>query len=140
MASALSQPPSRDCRPHSPKVTALPRVALPFTFPRWFFRNFTRLGMSGIGVLLGVQIVSVVNPYLDADVPMGGGSLGKPKFNLGTQRGQGNAAVHAAFRAGHLGPTQPAGKLDPYALGPVFHRLVHGSLHGPPEAGALFQL
>src|SRR5437588_655600 len=72
MASALSQPPSRACSPNSPNVTRLPRLALPFTLPRWLFRNFTRLGMSGIGRLLGVQIVPVVDPHLDADVALGG--------------------------------------------------------------------
>src|SRR5262249_15901078 len=71
-ASALSQPPSVACRPNSPNVTVLPRLALPFTLPRWLFRNFTRLGMSGIGRLLGVQVVPVVDPHLDADVPLGG--------------------------------------------------------------------
>src|SRR5262245_15405543 len=77
MASALSQPPSRACRPYSPKVTLLPRLALPFTLPRWLFRNFTRLGICGIVVLLGVQIVPVIHPYFDADVPLGGVGFGE---------------------------------------------------------------
>src|SRR5947199_3951212 len=77
MASALSQPPSSDCRPKSPKFTALPRVALPFTLPRWLFRNFTRLGMSGMVRLLGVQVVPVVDPHFNADVALGGVGLGE---------------------------------------------------------------
>src|SRR5262245_9246675 len=103
IASALSQPPSRDCRPNSPKLTVLPRDALPFTFPRWFFRNFTRLGINGIAVLLGVQVVPVVDPHLDADVPLGGLGLGKAIFDLGAQGRERDAAIHGAFGAGHLG-------------------------------------
>src|ERR1700730_1654793 len=83
--SALNQPPSSDCRPNSPKETVLPRVALPFTFPRWLFLNFTRLGINGIAVLLGVQIIPVVYPNLDADMALGCLGLGKPVFDLGAQ-------------------------------------------------------
>src|SRR6516162_7196112 len=77
MASALSQPPSTACKPKSPNVTVLPRLALPFILPRWLFRNFTRLGISGIGILLDVQVVAVIDPHLDANVPLGGLGLGK---------------------------------------------------------------
>src|SRR5947209_6950041 len=45
IASALSQPPSSDCRPNSPIATKLPRWALPLTLPRWVLRNLTRLGI-----------------------------------------------------------------------------------------------
>src|SRR5947209_15415970 len=82
MASALSQPPSTACRPNSPNVTVLPREALPLTLPRWLFRNFTRLGMSGMARLL-VQVVAVVDPTLDADVPLGGLGLGEAVLDLG---------------------------------------------------------
>src|SRR6516162_3717987 len=74
IASALSQPPSRDCKPKSPNVTKLPRWALPFTRPRWLFRYFTRLGICGI-VVLRRQVVAVVDPDLDPDVPLGGAGL-----------------------------------------------------------------
>src|SRR5436305_9345354 len=111
MASALSQPPSRACRPYSPKFTALPRLALPFTRPRWLFRNFTRLGMSGMGALLGVQVVAVIDPHFNADVPLGGLGLGKPVFNLRPQGGQRDAARHVLPGSGHLGAAQPPGHL-----------------------------
>src|SRR5262245_48083821 len=88
MASALSQPPSRDCRPNSPKVTVLPRVALPLTFPRWLFRNFTRLGINGIGVLLGVLIVPVIDPNFVAVVPLSSLGLGKSNIDFRTERGK----------------------------------------------------
>src|SRR6516162_3855150 len=81
IASALSQPPSTDCRPKSPKVTVLPRWALPFTTPLWLFRNLTRLGMSGIGGLLR-QVIAVIDPDLDANVALGGLGLGKAVFDL----------------------------------------------------------
>src|SRR5712691_9214905 len=82
IASALSQPPSTACKPNSPNVTVLPREALPFTLPRWLFLNFTRLGMRGIGILLGGQVVPVIDPYLDAGMPLGGLGLGKPVIDL----------------------------------------------------------
>src|SRR5262245_4395301 len=101
-ASALSQPPSSDCKPNSPKATALPRVALPFTFPRWLFLNFTRLGIWGIATLLGIQKVSVVDPDLDADMALRRLGLGKTVVDLGAERGQGDAALHRLFIAGHF--------------------------------------
>src|SRR5437588_7759429 len=126
MAWALSQPPSSACKPKSPNVTVLPRWALPFTLPRWLFRNFTRLGINGIAVLLGVQVVPVVDPDLDPDVPLGGLGLGEAELDARPQRGQRDAAGHAGFLPGHLGAAQPAGQLDFDALGAVLHRLVHG--------------
>src|SRR5437879_2191499 len=101
MASALSQPPSTDCSPKSPKLTVLPRVALPFSLPRWLFRNFTRLGMSGIVGLL-VQVVAVIDPHLDSDIPLGRGGLGEAVFHSGSQRRQRNAAGHVALLPGHF--------------------------------------
>src|SRR6516225_1287147 len=103
MASALSQPPSRACKPNSPNVTVLPRVALPFSLPRWLFRNFTRLGMSGIARLLIVQIVAVVDPHFDADVPLRGLGLGEAVLDLGPEGRQGDAAQPAALLASHFG-------------------------------------
>src|SRR3989442_14236661 len=136
MASALSQPPSTDCSPKSPNDTVLPREALPFTFPRWLFRNFTRLGISGIAALL-VEIVAVIDPHFDADVPLGGLGLGKAILNACPQRRQRDAPGHALFAAGHFGAAQPAGELDAHAAGATLHRLVHRTLHRPAKAGPL---
>src|SRR5438128_2731916 len=99
IASALSQPPSSDCKPNSPKLTVLPRVALPFTTPRWLLRNFTRLGISGIAVLL-VEIIAVIDPYLDADVALGGLGFGEAVLDAGPQGRERDGAVHAALGAG----------------------------------------
>src|SRR5437660_11252500 len=101
MASALSQPPSVACRPKSPNVTVLPRAALPFTLPRWLFRYFTRLGMSGIAVLLGVQIVAVVDPHLNADVSLGGLGLREAILDASPQGRQRDAPRHVALGPGH---------------------------------------
>src|SRR5262245_48633903 len=136
IASALSQPPSRDCKPNSPKLTLLPRVALPLTTPRWLLRNFTRLGISGIAVLL-VQIIAVVDPYLDADVALGGLGFGETVVDPRPQGRQRDGAVHTAFGAGHLGTAQPAGELQTHTFRPGFHRLVHRPLHRPAEARPL---
>src|SRR5438105_6405508 len=118
MASALSQPPSRAWSPYSPNVTVLPRVALPFTLPRWLFRYFTRLGMSGIAVLLGVQVLPVVDPHLDADVALRGAGLGKPVLDARPQRRQRDAAGHARLLPGHFRAAQPAGQLQAHAPRP----------------------
>src|SRR6202023_349634 len=117
IASALSHPPSTDCKPKSPKLTVLPRVALPFTLPRWLFRNFTRLGMSGIAVLLGVQVIPVIDPHLDADVPLGGLGLGKPILAARPQGRQRDAAGHVGLLPGHFGSAQPPRQLQPHPLG-----------------------
>src|SRR3954447_16351133 len=85
IASALSQPPSNDCRPNSPCDTKLPRQALPLTRPRWLLRYLTRLGICGIGRILR-QIVAVVHPDLDADVALCGRGLGEAVFHLGAER------------------------------------------------------
>src|SRR5437588_1322299 len=140
MAWALSQPPSSACKPKSPNVTVLPRVALPFTLPRWLFRNFTRLGISGIAALLGVLILSVINPDLDANIALGSVGLGEAEINLGPQGGQRNAAHHVRFLAGHFRPAQPAGQLHLDTPGAIFHGGVHGPLHRAAEAGPLLQL
>src|SRR5262245_57981534 len=116
MASALNQPPSSACRPNSPKDTLLPRLALPLTFPRWLFPRVPRLGMSGIAILL-VQIIAVVDPHLDADVPLRRLGLGKSVLDAGAKRGQRDAAVHAALGAGHLRASQPSRHLDAHSLG-----------------------
>src|SRR6266850_2438541 len=99
-------------------------IASALTRPPWLFRNFTRLGMSGIGVLLGAQVVPVIDPYFDADMPLGSLGLGKPVFNLCPQGGQRNAARHVLLRPGHLGTAQAAGHLDANALRARLHRLV----------------
>src|SRR5207249_3668769 len=90
IASADSQPPARACRPYSPKVTVLPRLALPFTRPRWLFRNFTRLGMSGIAALLGAPVFAVVDPDLDADVALGRVGFGEAVVDAGPYGRQGD--------------------------------------------------
>src|SRR3954447_4505418 len=116
MAWALSQPGSKACRPKSPNTTRLPRLALPFSFPLWLFRYFTRLGISGIVILLGVQVVPVIDPHLDADVTLCGLGLGEAVIDLGPQGGQRDAAGHHALLPGHLGATQAARQLNANAL------------------------
>src|SRR5438477_3057031 len=46
---AVTQAGLSACRPYSPNATVLPRVAFPLIFPRWLLRNFTRLGIKGMG-------------------------------------------------------------------------------------------
>src|SRR5262249_21097843 len=70
MHLALSQAGSKACSPNSPNSTVLPRVACPRILPRWFFRNLTRLGISAIARLLFGQVISLVDPHLDADVAL----------------------------------------------------------------------
>src|SRR5580700_9300489 len=108
IASALNQPLSSACKPNSPIATALPREALPFTMPRWLFRNLTRFGIIPIARLLGHQIVAVIDPNLDSDVPLGSARLGEAVFDFGPQRRERNAPFHRLFAASHFGSAQPA--------------------------------
>src|SRR5258707_6381948 len=139
IASALSQPPSRDWRPKSPKLTVLPRVALPLTVPRWLFRYLTRLGISGIGGLLG-QIITVIDPNFDADVALSGPGFGEAEIDPGAQRRERNAPEHASFLASHFRAAQAPRHLYLDSLGSALHGVVHGPLHGAAEADALLQL
>src|SRR5262245_16316340 len=108
IASAESQPPSIACRPNSPIATALPRLALPFTVPRWLFRNLTRLGIMAIAGLLGSQIIPVVDPHLDSNVPLGRRCFREAVLDLRPQRREGDAPFHRLLAAGHLGPAEAA--------------------------------
>src|SRR5262245_39861819 len=125
MASAESQPPSSACKPKSPNATVLPRLALPFSLPRWLFRNFTRLGIKGIGGPLSSQIVAVVHPPLDANVALGRLGLGEAILDPRPQRRERNAAGFALLSPRHLRSAEPARQLDADALGSRLHRLVH---------------
>src|ERR1700733_14338514 len=140
MDSALSQPPSSACSPNSPKATKLPRIALPRTLPRWFFRNFTLLGICGIVVPLVVQEVAVVDPDLDADIPLGGVGFRESVVDLGPQSRERNAPLHRAFTAGHFRPAEPAGELNANAQRARLHGLVDRPLHGAAEALTFLQL
>src|SRR5262245_28460101 len=138
-ASALSQPRSSDCRPKSPWLTVLPRWAFPLTRPRWLFRYLTRLGICGIGGLLG-QIIPVIDPDLDPDVPLGGRCLGEAVLDARSQGRQRDRAVLALLAAGHFRAAQPPGELHLDAAGAVLHCLRDRLLHRAAEAGPLLQL
>src|SRR5262245_38898647 len=94
MDSAESQPPSSVCKPKSPNATVFPRQALPFTLPRWFFLNFTRLGICGIGVVLLRQVVAVVHPALNADIALSSTRFGKAVFHFCPQGRERDAPSH----------------------------------------------
>src|SRR5579871_4867139 len=100
IASALNQPPSSACSPNSPNATALPRVALPFTMPRWLFRNLTRFGIIPIAGLLGRQVIAVVDPNLDSDISLSRRRFGEAVFDFGPQRRKRDAAFHCLFAPG----------------------------------------
>src|SRR6188768_2535169 len=83
---ALTQPPSTACNPNSPKTTRWPRWASPFIRPLWFFRCFTRLGISAIG---GVSLErALIYPDLNAQVALSGPRLGEAVIDLRPQRGK----------------------------------------------------
>src|SRR5262245_23625923 len=89
--------------------------------------------------LLG-QVIPVVHPHLDADVPLGRGRLGETVVHLRPQGGQRDAALHRLLAPGHFRPAQPAGQLQLDPPGPGVHALFHRLLHGPPEASPLLEL
>src|SRR5262249_48312528 len=89
--------------------------------------------------LLG-QVVPVVHPHLDADIPLRGGRLGKPLPPLAPRGGRGDAPRLRLPAPGLSRPAEPAGELELDPLGPGVHALFHRLLHGPPEAGPLLKL
>src|SRR5882724_10335344 len=104
IVAALSQPPSSDCKPYSPKTTRLPRVALPLIRPLWLFLCLTLLGISAIGFVLKHALV---HPHLDADMTLRGHRFGKPVIDLRPQRAERNRPGNLLLAASHLGPAQP---------------------------------
>src|SRR6185436_7189314 len=134
---ALTQPPSTACKPYSPKTTRWPRVALPFIRPLWFFRCFTRLGISAIGLVLKHALV---NPNLNANVALGRLGFHKTVVNLRSQGAERDRSGNCFFAAGHFGAAQPAGQLNLDSLGAGFHRLLEHAFHRAAETGPLGEL
>src|SRR3954466_2654051 len=106
MVCALIHAPCKAWRPKSPNTTRLPRCALPLIRPLWFFRCFTRLGISAIGTLLIVH--ALIHPHLHADVPLRRGSLGEAVIDLRPQRAQRQRTNSDFFATRHFSAAQAA--------------------------------
>src|SRR5579885_1630806 len=139
MVCALIRPGSSDCKPYSPNATELPRVALPLTRLFWLFRYSTRLGIRAIAGRQ-LQIVALVDPYLDPDVALRRLGLGEAVVDLGPEGGQGHRPGRGRLGPRHLRAAQPARELDLHALGAAVHRLLQRPLHRAAEARPLLQL
>src|SRR5262245_56524619 len=87
---AFSQPPWVACNPNSPKTTRLPRDASPFIRPLWLFRCLTRFGISAISVLSHIH--ALIDPYLHADVALGGSRFGESIIDFRAQGAKRNRA------------------------------------------------
>src|SRR6185312_6898259 len=134
---ALTQPPSTACNPNSPKTTRCPRVALPFIRPLWFFRCFTRLGISAIGLVL---VHALVNPHLDANIALVSTGFHKSVIDFRSQCAERTRSHCLLFAAGHFCPAEPTRQLHLDALGAGFHRCFQRPLQRAAEAGSLGQL
>src|SRR5215211_4183724 len=137
IVAALSQPPCSDCKPYSPKTTRLPRVALPLIRPLWLFRCLTLLGIRAIGRFLKHALV---DPNLNANVPLGSHGFRNSVVDVRPQGAERNRPGDLLFTTGHFRPAQAACQLDFDPLGARFHRLLHRTLHRPAEAGSLAEL
>src|SRR4051812_31811477 len=104
IVAALSQPPCSDCKPYSPKTTRWPRVALPLIRPLWLFLCLTLLGISAIGLVLKHALV---DPHLDANVPLGSHGLRKTVIDFRPQGAQRNRSGNLLLTASHFRPAQP---------------------------------
>src|ERR1022692_1222356 len=115
-------------------------MALPRTFPRWFFRNFTLLGICGIVVPFVVQEIAVVDPNLDANMALGGDGLHEAVIDLGPQCRKRDAALHSRFAARHFGTAKPARQLNLDAPSPPLHSLLDSPFQRAAKTLALLQL
>src|SRR5436305_9575301 len=134
---ALTQPPSTACNPNSPKTTRWPRVALPFIRPLWLFRCFTRLGISAIGLVL---VHALVNPPLDANIPLGSTGLHKSVIDFCSQCAERNRSHRLLFATGHFCPAEPTSQLHFDALGTGFHGRFQCPLQRAAKTGSLGEL
>src|ERR1700719_2062590 len=72
------------CNPNSPKLIRRLREAVPLRLPRWDFRYFTRLGINGIKIRLGLaQWEEAVAEELSR---LGLGSVPLPSFRSSISR------------------------------------------------------
>src|SRR5262245_20931240 len=86
------------------------------------------------------QPLALVEPHLDADLPVSGVRLGEAVVDVRPQGLQRQLPVQVPLRARDFGAVQPAGDahLDP--AGAEAQRRFHGLAHRAAERDALFQL
>ena len=84
--------------------------------------------------------LAFVNPDLDADAAVSGGSLGKAVVDVGPEGLQGDSTLVVHLGAGDLGAAETTAALDLDAAGTHSHGAADGVLHGAAEADALLQL
>src|SRR6056297_652853 len=143
------------CSAYSPKLTRLPTWAMPRLRPFCCFLNLVRFGCSisvlptaplpgGLLILalLRVQIEDVagINPYLDADLPVGRLCGRLTVIHTGTQRMQRHATLAVPLRSGDVGAVEPAADLDLDALRSEADRVTDGALHGAAEHDPALEL
>src|ERR1700742_3057627 len=123
---AVMRPRSVAFRPYSPKATLLPLCARPRLRPLCCLRNLVRLGcimdmvayssvrrgrsgllslrrVLGLVHVSRIQDLALEDPYLHADLAVGGGRLGEAVIDVGAQGVQGHAALAVLLAAGDLG-------------------------------------
>src|SRR4029079_14999533 len=86
------------------------------------------------------QALTLVEPYLDADLTVGRVRFGEPVVDVGAQRLQRQLAVQVPLGAGDLGAVQAAGYAHLDAAGAEAQRRLHRLAHRAAEGDALFEL
>ena len=95
-------------------------------------------------LVLGHRVVghdlALEHPHLDTAGAVGGEGRGRAVIDIGSQRVERHPALPVPFHAGDLGAAEPAGTVDPNALGAEPHGRLHGALHGAAEGDPALQL
>src|SRR3989338_2931116 len=142
-------------RPNSPKLTLLPRVAIPVLRPFCSLRYFLLAGCSMFCSRLScflfrlsgdwrsnllIRDFALEPPSLYANDSISGFCFGGAVINIGTQSMQWHTALAIPLGASDFNAVQSARAHDLDALGAQSHRVLHRPLHRTAEHDALFQL
>src|SRR5690606_35843976 len=84
--------------------------------------------------------VALVDPDLHTDATGGGLRLAEAVVDVGAQRVQRDPTLAVPLGAGHLGPAEATGALDPDAERPGLLRVLHRALHRSTEGDAAGEL
>src|SRR5574340_14523 len=152
---AVKRPRATAFRPNSPKLTLLPRVAMPVLRPFCSLRYFLLAGCSMLCSRLSyllfrlsgdwcsnflIRDVALEHPNLYTDDAISGFCFGGAVVDIGSQRMQWHTAFAIPLGTGDLNAVQATRTHDLDTLRTEAHRILHCTLHRAAEHDALFQL
>src|SRR4030066_642680 len=151
---AVKRPRATAFRPNSPKLTWLPRVAMPVLRPFCSLRYFLLAGCSMLCSRLSYFLFrfsgdrcscfltnfAFEHPNLHTDDAVSSLRFRSAVVNIGTQSMQRHTAFAIPLGTGDFNPVQTAGAHDLDALRTQAHRVLHRAFHRAAEHDALFQL